>query len=246
MKALFISEWKIILHNRAFWITLLSYTALCIATPFMVGTYWLHEGWGWREFFFELYDSGLWMIGAFFIGAFLMAREFSHRTVNHDIYAGYGRKKILLSRAIVFYSIVLLIVMILVMSTIIGTTTRIGWGTISMSYTVSACLAGLLFDMGISSVFFFFSYLFENTGIALASGALIAIILEQFTDNISRSSSGLVTYLPLIKAAFFRTEFSHGNVVPLNVLWMSTSVSLIIFAAFNGISYLIFCKRDLR
>lgn len=242
-KTLLASQWKKLLHNRSLWIILLVYTGICVATPFMAS--WQRPGSGWRDFFCELYDTGLWMGGCSFTAAFLIGKEFSQKTIHHDICLGYRRGDILLSRALVFFLTVLVMVLILVLSTILGTASRVGWGDASFSYSASALFAGLIMDLGISSLLFLFAFLSRKTGIALAAGILYSFVAEGYLDNI-RNVGGPLSCLPSVKAAQFRFLFTNGHFVPLGSLWTAAASAMILLAVCICLSARLFLRQDLR
>lgn len=242
-KTLLASQWKKLLHNRSFWIILLVYTGICVATPFMAS--WQKLGCGWREFFCELYDTGLWMGGCSFTAAFLIGKEFSQKTIYHDISLGYRRDGILLSRALVFFPSVLVMVFILVLATILGTTSRVGWGYAGLAYSASALFAGLTMDLGISSLLFLFAFLCRKTSVTLAAGILYSFVAEGYFDNI-RNVGGPLSCLPSVKAAHFRFLFTNGHFVPLGDLWTASAMAVTLFAVCFFLSRRLFLRQDLR
>lgn len=243
MNTLIVSQWKKLLHSRSFWIILLVYSCVCVATPFMVS--WDKPGSGWRDFFCELYDTGLWMGGCAFTAAFLIGKDFSQKTIDHEIYLGYSRGDILLSRALVFFPSCLLMVIILVSATLLGTTSRVGWGDASFGYSISAFFAGLTMNFGISCLLFLFPFLFRKTGLTLAVGVLYSFVAEQFLENI-RNIEGPCSWIPSVKAAHFRFLFSNGHMVPLADLWTASGIALILFVILFSATFCLFRRQDLR
>ena len=184
---------------------------------------------------FQLISDTSFMFLLALISAWFIGRDFSDRTIHHEIKLGYSRWSVLLVRefAVILCSVVLHF--IYVFSTVLGVAVRIGFsGAMFRTADVLWCITVMLQLMGLQSVFTMITFICAAAPTAIAATTCFAFI----ACNILRSF--------LNETFFTKTVFCLARDNSPETLLPAALVAVLTLIGSTALTYLIFRRREIK
>lgn len=181
---------------------------------------------------------------AVFIGG-----DFSTRTLQTQIAAGYSRFSILISRYITMIVSYVILYTIYFTITVVGITIMFGFGDNITSAMVGELLLNLLYSflmaMTMLSLYMLFAFLVKSTGATIGICVpfmLIGVSIISMLSLINEVVYDIISFTPFGQSSLLGGMFELEPIVPLKFI----GVCVVWFSIFTSLSYLSFRKSELK
>ncbi len=181
--------------------------------------------------------------------AVLIGGDFSARTLQTQVAAGYSRFSIIVSRyATMAISYVILYILYFTV-TVLGVTLIFGFGDGVTSSMVGDLLLNLLYSFMMAltmlSMYMLFAFLLKSTGATIGVCVpfmLLGVTIIQTLSWINDIASEVLSFTPFGQSMALSGSFIYGEIDPLRFV----GVCVVWFIGLTSLSYLSFRKAELK